>query len=148
MQVLETLLQKDTSKFEEYSLFWRRLHEPLGFRVRSESPIELHAITCVRVPEHYRLGASVYDRGYLFHYEILGRKTVTSLIHNDKYKLVGKDSWGADWTYDDHVSYEYYMHEEVHRIFPFRWSSLNDWIYNSWDWEDRLQRYCKNKVKS
>ena len=146
LQVVETQLQEAMSKLEEYLLFWRQLDEPLGLRVWPEPQIKVTAITCVHVPEDYRQSASVYDTGYLFHYEILGPNTINKLIRDDKYKLVGKDNWSADWTYNDDVNDDYYMHEDVLRIFPYRWSSSKDWIDNRLDWEDRLQRYCKNTV--
>ena len=149
LQTVESQLQETTTKLEDYSRFWRELDEPLGYRIWHEPEIGLEAITCVLVPEDFRLSASVYDNGYLFHYELRGRDAISAIIGNDRYKLVGKDKWGANWTYDDDLSEDYYMHDNVHRVFPFKWwSSTKDWLENSWDWEDRLQRYCKNSVNA
>lgn len=143
---VESRLQEAASELEEYALFWRQLNEPLGFRVTPEPYARLEAITCLRIPESYRSGASVYDFGYLFRYEILGRNAILDLLGDEKYKLVGRDKWSANWTLRDDFSDDYYMHEAVYRIFPFRWSLSNEWVENSRDWEDRLQRYCRRAV--
>lgn len=145
---VESRLQEAASELKEYALFWRQLNEPLGFRVWSEPNPKLEAITCIQAPEDYLLGASVYDSGYVFRYEILGRNAIINLLRDDKYKLVGKDKWSAGWTLGEDFSDDYYMHEEVYRIFPFRWSLSKEWSVNYWDWEDRLQRYCQSAGKS
>lgn len=138
---LEQQLEEAETKLREAQSFWQ-LREPAGFYIVPHDALSgrrtLRAIACLPIANGFE--------PYVF-YVSSDREVIEDFVQREEYLLVGQAKTSADWEYSDEISEDFYTHTAAYDRFPYKWSTLRDWLSNEDSWYERLYVYCEESVE-